>query len=98
MRLPLLLLSLCTVLVCAAYCSARLTLQGRYDDDAKLKELMRMLDTNGDGVVRAAPRTMLGLLPHAQSRFRWTGTSWSCSFCARRMTQATRTTPRASVT
>jgi hypothetical protein len=84
--------------VAAAYFSARLTLEARYDDDAKLKQLMRTLDTNGDGVVRAAPCTMLGLLPHAHSSFRWIGTSWSCSFCARRMTQATRISPRASVT
>ena len=46
----------------AAYSSPRLTLEGRYDDDAKLKQLMRTLDTNGDGVVRAAPRTMPGML------------------------------------
>ena len=95
---PAVAVVVCVHHACAAYFGARLTLQGRYDDDAKLKQLMRTLDTNGDGVVRAALRTMLGLLPHAQSCFRWTGTSWSCSFCARRMTQATRTTLRASVT
>ena len=32
-------------------------LRGRYDDDKKLQALMRKLDTNGDGVVRAARRS-----------------------------------------